>query len=174
MRDSEGGLTRRTPVGHSYRTRPGARVLLLDEADRVLLFLTRDRLGRWPSFWMTPGGGLEPGESFEEGARRELIEETGISDVELGLCVWQRDCVSWYSGSPVHIVEEYFVGRTATSDIDRSGHTEYELRDLTEARWWAIGDILASAEDFQPRGLGGLLRELLVGDAPAEPLALEL
>ena len=146
----------------------------MDGDDRILLFLTRDSLGKWPSFWMTPGGGLEQSESFAEAARRELLEETGISEVELGPCVWQRDCVSWYSGTPVHVVEEYFVGRTATTVIDTTGQLEYELRDLTEARWWAIEEILASADDFQPAELGRLVRELLANGASETPLVLDL
>jgi len=35
------------------------------------------------NFWCTPGGGLDIGESIEEGLRREMIEETGI-DPKIG------------------------------------------------------------------------------------------
>jgi 8-oxo-dGTP pyrophosphatase MutT (NUDIX family) len=34
--------------------------------------------GVYPGFWVVPGGGVEPGETFEEGAARETREEVGI------------------------------------------------------------------------------------------------
>ena len=57
--------------------RPAARILLVDGAGRVLLFRFTPEDGRAP-FWCTPGGAVDPGESYEEAARRELYEETGI------------------------------------------------------------------------------------------------
>ena len=62
------------------RRRPSARLLILDPDGNVLLFhfkLLQGMLGK-QNFWATPGGALEPGESFEDAARRELFEETGI------------------------------------------------------------------------------------------------
>jgi 8-oxo-dGTP pyrophosphatase MutT (NUDIX family) len=70
--------------------RPAARVLLLDPLGRVLLLRVERPYGLPYAAWLTPGGGLEPGESHEEAALRELREETGISGVELGPWVWER------------------------------------------------------------------------------------
>ncbi|MEM8738359.1 MAG: NUDIX domain-containing protein [Planctomycetota bacterium] len=58
--------------------RHAARVLLLDARGRILLFRFVDPVTAAP-FWITPGGGLDPGETHREAAQRELKEETGIS-----------------------------------------------------------------------------------------------
>lgn len=42
-----------------------------------------EKQGFWSGEWICPGGGLEPGETLEEGAKREVREETDI-EVELG------------------------------------------------------------------------------------------
>ena len=67
--------------------RPAARVLLIDAQDRVLLL--RANVGEG-DVWITPGGALEPGESAEQAALRELREETGVAGAELSPCVWTR------------------------------------------------------------------------------------
>jgi 8-oxo-dGTP pyrophosphatase MutT (NUDIX family) len=63
----------RTLVGHRPLLLPIAAVLIFDEAGQVLLQRRADN-GRWG----VPGGAMEPGESFEDAARREAREETGL------------------------------------------------------------------------------------------------
>ena len=57
--------------------RRASRLILLDSQRRVLLLLHAGTNGE--SFWSPPGGGLETGETFEQAARREAMEETGIA-----------------------------------------------------------------------------------------------
>ncbi|GAA1234974.1 hypothetical protein GCM10009676_18510 [Prauserella halophila] len=54
----------------------GVGVVVRDADGRVLLGL-RDKDGE-PTVWCLPGGAVDPGESFERAAARELAEETGL------------------------------------------------------------------------------------------------
>jgi 8-oxo-dGTP diphosphatase len=106
--------------------RPSARILLLDGEGRVLLFRF-DPPDRAP-FWATPGGALDPGEAFAVGARRELLEETGL-DLDCGPEVARRlaEFVT-LEGVPVAADERYFLVRTEAGEIATEGHTELERR----------------------------------------------
>ena len=63
----------RALIGHRPVILNGSVVLLMDDLGRILLQHRDD--GRWG----LPGGLMEPGESFEETARREVREETGLT-----------------------------------------------------------------------------------------------
>jgi 8-oxo-dGTP diphosphatase len=56
------------PSQNYYRV--SVKALIFDSEHRLLVF-------RAPDGWEIPGGGLDHGESFEQGVRRELAEEVG-------------------------------------------------------------------------------------------------
>ena len=64
------------------RLRSAARVIVIDDDDRLLLVRFEFPDGR--AVWATVGGGLEPGETHEDAARRELAEEAGLDCVDVG------------------------------------------------------------------------------------------
>ena len=150
--------------------RPAARVLLLSERDRVLLLrclLDRDRLG----IWVTPGGALSNGETFEQGARRELWEETGLTGMSLGPCVWVRRHVFHLRGVLYEAAERYFLLRTREFEPDPAALDRAEVDDITESRWWSVEEIEAAvSEIFVPRRIAGLLGPILAGSVPNAPI----
>jgi len=138
--------------------RPAARILLTDDADRILLFRF-DPADR-PPFWVTPGGALDPGESFAVAARRELREETGL-DLDCGPQVAQRqvDFIT-VEGVPVSADERYFHVRTDAAEIDTAGHTPLERRVMTAWRWFTRAEMAAHDEPIFPNDLIAILDSL--------------
>jgi 8-oxo-dGTP pyrophosphatase MutT (NUDIX family) len=151
-----------------------ARVLLLDENDRLLLMKGRfpgDRTG--PGAWFTVGGGVNPGETVAEAAAREAFEETGIAGVTLGPVVWYREGVGRnHLGERLVFKESYFVARCVGAALRRDGWEDYEHELIDELRWWTVAEIAASRERIFPERLAELLPDILAGRFPSEPLDL--
>lgn len=88
--------------------RQAVRALILSPDHEVLLCRIHTPSGG-PSFWIAPGGGLEPGETADEGLRRELAEELGLTDFEAGPVVWRRHHTFDWGDRRISQHEEYRV-----------------------------------------------------------------
>jgi 8-oxo-dGTP pyrophosphatase MutT (NUDIX family) len=143
--------------------RPAARVLLVDGAGRVLLFHGIDPARRSHDFWITPGGGLDDGESTAQGAARELYEETGlrISPEDLGEPVYQDVVEFPFDGQWYRCPQDFFLARVKAWEVAPVAWTEVERRSVDGHRWWSIDELASTDEKYYPRSLPDLLRGLL-------------
>ncbi len=138
------------------RIRRAARILLMDEQDRVLLirFVPPDRR----PFWCGVGGECDAHEDFETAAVREIYEETGLKVVSCGPEVARRaDDFITLEGEPVTSDERFFRVRTQCFTPDTAGHSATERAMIKEFRWFAREELTQWHEPVFPRDLIDML-----------------
>jgi TDG/mug DNA glycosylase family protein len=146
--------------------REAVRAIVVDAEERVLL-MRFENPANGDVWWATPGGGVEGGESDETALRRELLEEAGLADPEIGPVVWWREHVLpwdrqlWRQRERFHLVR---VDRhDAVPTIDLVGEHVYG------SRWWTLDELEATDEWLAPRALATDLRALLRDGPEPEP-----
>lgn len=126
-------------VGHRPLIVPGAAVLIINPQGDLLLQHRRDNRQ-----WGLIGGSMEVGESLEETARRETLEETGL---ELDRLEW----LGLFSGK--NLIYEYpnqdIVVNVVAAYIARnfSGKLKIDEREVGEVRFFKLREI---PQDLSP------------------------
>ena len=159
----------------AIRQRESSRLVVLNNRDEILLFCHQDPPTRqYPQrYWVTPGGGVEPGENWEQAAIRELWEETGISGVTLGPWIWSREKLDAFPGPVFLSVERYFLVRVDRDDVTFANQFDHEREVYQQHRWWSVDAIRASAETFYPAEMADLLARIASGDLPSPPTEIQ-
>ncbi len=142
--------------------RDAARVLLVDDEGALLLLQGCDpaepERGTW---WLAPGGGLDPGETSEDAARREVREETGFEVADLGPVVFRRTVNFDFEGVHYRQREQFFSVRCPRFVVDEDGWTDVERRSVLGHRWWTHSELTATTDTLYPAELPEILLDVL-------------
>ncbi len=140
--------------------RRAARLIALDANNRVLLLQYARPNGE--KFWATPGGGLEPDETFEMAALREAAEELGVRDVQLEP-LWEGVATFQIGGRSIHQEEKFFLlgldALRAAADVQQA----HRLEGIIQTRWWTLSDLRCTEETVFPDDLASRVAALCPG-----------
>jgi 8-oxo-dGTP pyrophosphatase MutT (NUDIX family) len=108
----------------------------------------------YDEWWIPPGGGVDAGESDEEALRRELREELGFEDFEIGQLLFESE--RWFlleygfggQRNRVYLVRvPYFEARVVSEARDARWFTLEEL-GRERGRPWEYDELVSSASDW--------------------------
>lgn len=152
------------PADRPWRVRRAVRVIVVGPDDRVLLFEDSDPGVPGLTWWVTPGGGMDPGESERQTAIRELAEETGflLDEEDLVGPLATRLTVHGYSDQVLRQYEAFYLARVAAFEVDVSAHTTAEQLTLQGHRWWSRDEISAGGSWIWPARVLELIDRALV------------
>jgi double-stranded uracil-DNA glycosylase len=147
--------------------RRAARALVVDRNGRTLLVKFRDATGQ--VWWASPGGGIEAGETAEETLRRELLEEVGLVEFELGPEIWTREHV--FAWDRCLLRQRERVRLVRVDEHEPVPTVDLAAEWVAGLRWWTLAELEAAPpEQLTPRRLPALLRDLLANGPPPAPI----
>lgn len=139
------------------------RVLIRNQAGEVFLLRGTDpgEPDR-PAFWFTPGGKIDPGETAQEAAARELLEEVGIvvEPTALGAVIGTEDVTYRFNGVSYRQSGVFFALSHESPRLQAEGLNALEAQTIDLGRWWSLSQILATEETIYPEHLGEILKSL--------------
>lgn len=160
--------------------RHSIKIILLNQANEILLMGTDDKNiknldGTYGGkFWQLIGGAIEQGETPEVAAKRELFEETSLTDVQWKNIIWKGELDLVMHGVPTHIFQQFILARTLTNEVSLDNLAGEEVGTVTSLKWFSLSDIENSAEIIYPKLLAQYLRPIIEGKIPQNPLKIGL
>src|SRR5262245_57204591 len=135
----------------------------LDDEDLKVLLVQR-ALPPFEGQWALPGGFVRVNETLEEAARRELVEETGLSRVFLEQL--------YTFGAVDRDPRERVVSVAHSALVNLSDHKVHAATDARDAAWFGVHDVPTLA--FDHAEILQMALDRLRGKLRYEPIGFEL
>jgi len=149
------------------RFRATSRVLLIDPDGRALLFLQHGKNRDVPR-WITPGGGVDPGEDHAQAAVREVREETGL-ELESAPAPFREEDFDpdqrWHPYVEGHWA--WYAVPVENFEPARDGWTEEEQADVVRWGWFTPDELRADGGIVEPDELPELIAQATTLSRPS-------
>lgn len=165
-----------TGAGEPVVVRRAVRALVVDPRDEAVLLVRMQFAPEGPQVWLTPGGGIDPGETPEAALYRELREETGLHLVDHPCTgpIWTRRARFTYRGVAYDQRERYYLVEHPRFDPDPSGNpAASEVDAFRGFRWWTPDALAATGDRFTPAGFRAYYARLRAEGPPPAPIPVD-
>ena len=142
------------------RRRRSVRGVVLAPKDQLLLQQGHDpTTPLLPPFWFLPGGRVEAGEDAVRALRRELLEECGLRDVEVGAPLWEQRAAFRFAGIDFDQDEQILLVRAPLAvAVEPTALEALEASTFLPARWWPLEELASTTDVVYPLDLVERLR----------------